>query len=342
MKRSRREKEAARGEITLGNGGGYDDCSILRLPEACLAHVISLLTPTDACCSSAVSSTFQAVASSDTVWECFLPPGYRSMLARADHPVDFTSTKKELFLSLAQDHILLDQGTKSFWLERTSGAKCYMLSSRSVTITWVDNPVYWRRIYLPDSRFEEATELLAVCWFDVFDSFECKELSPNKKYAAYLVFNLADESCGLGYCPTQEAFIYMGDQIVSAKRVVSFYPPTATQGTRLCSSDGGSDSGMDRRGDVDEGGGPAEDETIPVSYPSDRDDGWMEVELGEFYNHHGDIGEMVSIRLTEIVQLHWKKGIVFGGHGNKTEKLDMEQVITTGTKSRFVRLVEAT
>ncbi|TVU13806.1 hypothetical protein EJB05_37234, partial [Eragrostis curvula] len=293
MKRSRREKEADRGEITLGNGGGYDDCSILRLPEACLTHVISLLTPTDACCSSAVSSTFQAAASSDTVWECFLPPGYRSMLARADHPVDFTSTKKELFLSLAHDHILLDQGTKSFWLERTSGAKCYMLSSRSLTITWVENPVYWRPIYLPDSRFEEATELLAVCWVDVFGSIECKELSPNTKYAAYLVFDLAEETCGLGYCPTQEAFIYLGEQIVSAKRVVSFYPPTATQ-------EGG-----------DEGG--AAEETVPVSYPSDRDDGWMEVELGEFYNHHGDIGEMVSIRLIEHVQLHWKKGLVLEG-----------------------------
>jgi len=45
-------------------------------------------------------------------WERFLPAGYRTILARADHLVDFTSTKKELFLTLAQDHVILDQGTK--------------------------------------------------------------------------------------------------------------------------------------------------------------------------------------------------------------------------------------
>ena len=86
--------------------------SILRLPEACLAHVISMASPLDTLRCSAVSTAFHAAAISDVTWERFSPAGYRTILARADHPVDFTSTKKELFLTLAQDHVILDQGTK--------------------------------------------------------------------------------------------------------------------------------------------------------------------------------------------------------------------------------------
>lgn len=165
---------------------------------------------------------------------------------------------------------------------------------------------------MPDSRFEEAVELLAVCWFQVTAWVDCTELSSNTEYAAYLVFNLADESYGLD-CPTQEASITMGDRIVSAKRVVSLYPPTRrTQGG---DNDGGSDIGVDgRRADQDvERPAEEEEERAAVSYPSERDDGWMEVELGEFYNHQSNAGEMLSIRLIEAVTLNWKKGLVLEG-----------------------------
>ncbi|XP_062225402.1 F-box protein PP2-B10-like [Phragmites australis] len=309
MKRSRRDDgKEPRVETTVANEEGYDDCSITRLPEACLAHAISLTTPMDACRSSAVSSAFQKAASSDTVWERFLPPGYTSILDRADHPVDLTSTKKELFLNLAQDHVLLDQGTKSFWLEQTSGAKCYMLSSRSLMIILADNPIYWRQSYLPDSRFEEAAELLSVCWFEMSGNIDCTELSPNTQYAAYLVFNLADESYGLD-CPTQEASITIRDLMVSAKRTVSLHPRTTAQETPPCGSGGGC---LGTRGGDERGGGGRAEEESTVSYPRERGDGWMEVELGEFYNHYGDTG-MVAIRLTETVQLHWKKGLILEG-----------------------------
>ncbi|RCV33163.1 hypothetical protein SETIT_7G060500v2 [Setaria italica] len=298
MKRSRRVHEKKDGE---------DDentvvCNILRLPEACLAHAISLTTPGDACRSIAVSSAFQAAASSNSVWERFLPPGYGSILARADHPVDLTSTMKELFCSLAQDHVLLDQGTKSFWLEQTSGAKCYMLSSSSLGIAWRENPLYWRRTYLPDSRFEEVTELLAVCWLEVSGKIDSGELSPDKKYSAYLVFRLLNESCGLD-CPTQQGFITRDGEIVSAKRIISLHPQTTAQEAAAESGD-------------EQGRGRADEEvsitTVSVSYPRERDDGWMEVELGEFYNRQEDTG-ILAISLIEHVQLHWKKGLICEG-----------------------------
>jgi hypothetical protein len=70
-----------------------------------------MASPLDTLRCSAVSTAFHAAAISDVTWERFLPAGYRTILARTDHPVDFTSTKKELFLTLAQDHVILDQGT---------------------------------------------------------------------------------------------------------------------------------------------------------------------------------------------------------------------------------------
>ncbi|KAF8667325.1 hypothetical protein HU200_053000 [Digitaria exilis] len=293
MKRPRRNHEKEHPEpegvrTTTGNEADCD-CSILHLPEACLAHVISLTTPADACRSSAVSTAFQAAASSDPVWEHFLPPGYRSILARADHPVDLTTSKKELFLSLAQDHVLVDQGTKSFWLDRTSGAKCYMLSSRSLVIAWGDYPLYWRRIYLPDSRFASMISALTSKFFLLAGHIERRELSPNTKYAVYLVFRLEDETYGL-HCPTQEAHITTGDQV--AKRRVSLYPRTT------------------QAGEGEQGGRAEEDSTL--SYPREREDDWMEVQLGEFYNHQEDT-EVVDFRLLEHVQLHWKKGLMLEG-----------------------------
>nr|CBX24374.1 hypothetical_protein [Oryza glaberrima] len=261
MKQSRREE--GDDDVSVGKeeeeAGYCSSSSISRLPEACLAHAISFTTPTDACRCSAVSADFQAAASSNAVWERFLPPDYHSILARADDPVDFTTSNKELFLSLAQDHVLLDQRSKSFWLERTSGAKCYLLSSRSLEIAWGDDARYWRWIYLPDSRFASQTEL-----------------SPNTRYIVYLIFKLADKSYGLD-CRTQEAYITMDDQVVSAKR-------------------------------TSEEVGRAEE---TVSYPRERGDGWMEVQLGHFYNHQGD--GMVVINLQEIVQLNSKKGLILEG-----------------------------
>jgi hypothetical protein len=39
------------------------------------------------------------------------------------------------------------------WLDRETGAKCYMLSARALQISWGDSPQYWSWIPLADSRF---------------------------------------------------------------------------------------------------------------------------------------------------------------------------------------------
>uniref|UniRef100_I1R3M3 F-box domain-containing protein n=2 Tax=Oryza glaberrima TaxID=4538 RepID=I1R3M3_ORYGL len=268
---------------------------ISGLSEDCLALAISLTTPMDACRCCAVSRAFQKAANSDSVWRHFLPKDYLSILARADDRVHFTSEKK-LLVSLVKDHVLLDQHSKSLWLERTSLAKCYLLSSRSLAIAWEDHPLKWRWISLPDSRFEEVAELLKVCWLDLCGRVNCRELSPNTEYAAYLVFKLTDDSYGLD-CQTQEADITMDDQVVSAKRTISFYPrPRPSTRETL--------SNMCR---IEEAGQAEE-----PSYPRERGDGWLEVQLGHFYNDLEDTG-VVVIRLKEHIQLNWKRGLILEG-----------------------------
>lgn len=50
------------------------------LPESCVAVILSLTSPADACKSSLVSSTFQSASESDSVWERFLPSDYGNCL----------------------------------------------------------------------------------------------------------------------------------------------------------------------------------------------------------------------------------------------------------------------
>uniref|UniRef100_A0A453E078 F-box domain-containing protein n=1 Tax=Aegilops tauschii subsp. strangulata TaxID=200361 RepID=A0A453E078_AEGTS len=57
-----------------------DRTRLCDLPEACVAHVIALTSPRDACRCAAVSPCFRDAAESDVVWARFLPPDYRAIL----------------------------------------------------------------------------------------------------------------------------------------------------------------------------------------------------------------------------------------------------------------------
>ncbi|RWW18187.1 hypothetical protein GW17_00017839 [Ensete ventricosum] len=87
------------------------ELGIERLPELCVAHAISLASPRDACRLSAVSAAFRCAATSDTVWDRFLPTDWQSLVSRAVYPVEFSSSssKRDIFFRLC-DPILIDDG----------------------------------------------------------------------------------------------------------------------------------------------------------------------------------------------------------------------------------------
>ncbi|GLT87697.1 hypothetical protein SLE2022_057630 [Rubroshorea leprosula] len=155
------------------------DCR--ALPADCLAAIISLTSPLDACRWSVVSPFFNAIVSSDAVWVNFLPSDYQNLVPASRS----TSSLKDLYLSLCDHPVLIEDGKKAFSLHKRSGKKCYMLAARDLAIIWGDNPHYWswNSIKIP--------ELLSVCWFEIVGRISTWKLSSMTHYKAYLVFKLA-------------------------------------------------------------------------------------------------------------------------------------------------------
>lgn len=53
-------------------------------------------------------------------------------------------------------------------------------------------------------------------------------------------------------------------------------------------------------------------------FPRERGDGWLELEMGEFFNGEDQDG-VLKMRLRETENLHWKSGMVVQGIELKPE-----------------------
>ncbi|TVU27759.1 hypothetical protein EJB05_19259, partial [Eragrostis curvula] len=283
-------------------------CEIARLPEELLSAAISRTSPRDACRAAAVSPAFRVAADSDAVWSCFQPSDPPPLAEGELEPAP--RSKKELFMRLTNNPVLLSDGLMSMWLDRESSAKCYMLSARALCIIWGDTPQYWRWIPLTDSRFAEAAKLRAVCWLEIRGKMQSQMLSKNTKYAAYMVFKIDDENYGLD-SPLQEAVVSIGEN----------------RSTRQACLQGYDNVDDDDEEEVPENYRPMmlparrrfrrRTRRVPppeahVQLPQKRADGWMELEMGEFSNEGGEDGE-VSISLMETRGGNWKKGLIVHG-----------------------------
>ncbi|KAM4069706.1 hypothetical protein ACB094_12G109700 [Castanea mollissima] len=266
--------------LTLG-------ADISVLPEGCISDIVSLTTVKDACSACAVSPIFRAAAESNAVWERFLPSDYQAIIARSSssslESLNFCP-KKQIYLSLSDKPILIDDSKKSFFLDKSSGKKCYLLSARELSIIWGGTSQYWRWISLPEaeaSRFPEVAELNVVWWFDIGGKMSTSILSPKTHYAAYLVYKLRSTASGFGGRPFK-----------------------ASVGTV--------------------GGGEIHEQTVHLglivmepnqqhaSRPKQRKDGWLEIELGQFFNEGGEDDE-VHFRLMEVCNYTQKTGLIVEG-----------------------------
>ncbi|KAL6635326.1 hypothetical protein ACP70R_027997 [Stipagrostis hirtigluma subsp. patula] len=286
---------------------------IYRLPEECVAYAISLTTPGDACHSSAVSPAFRAAADSDAVWARFLPADHAAVLARADEPVGCAS-KKELFSRLCDRPVLLDGATMSFGLERRSGAKCFMLSARALSIAWGDDPSCWTwTAGHPGSRFPEVAELVDVCWLEITGKLQLSLLTPRTTYAAYLVFAVADDSYGL------ECSLGIPPPKATVTVVSGATKPTARTEHAIClhHMQGEEEVAVHRRKQVfmrlrkDYGRKLTREADPDIRCPRRRADGWAEVEMGEFAVA-GEEGTVV-VSLKELDCRRWKRGLIVQG-----------------------------
>ncbi|KAK9077031.1 hypothetical protein SSX86_005366 [Deinandra increscens subsp. villosa] len=181
-------------------------------------------------------------------------------------------SKKQLYRRLSESYILLDRGHLGLKLVKESGRKCFMLGARDLLITWVDDKRYWEWGRVPESRFAEVAKLKKVWWLDIYGKIASVKLSPKTTYGAYLVFIITDDSRGL-----------------------------TGSGTAIVSFSG------------------ARNETYDVFLQhaqthvrEPRKDGWMEIELGEFYYDDGDEGD-VEMVFQDHADSYSKRGLIVEG-----------------------------
>ncbi|CAN1175503.1 F-box protein PP2-B10 [Linum perenne] len=170
-----------------------------ELPEECLVKILSYLGPKRSCRLAAVSRSFYSASQSDVLWESFLPANYRSVISQSSDQSLLTGgdtlPKKQIFRRLCERPILIDQGKKSWMLEKQGGKVTMMLGARDLSIAWGDHPVYWGWRKLCNCEFEvrEVAVLLGyVWWLEIRGRIKTRTLSPDTTYVAYLVFKFEE------------------------------------------------------------------------------------------------------------------------------------------------------
>ncbi|KAJ3678531.1 hypothetical protein LUZ60_002334 [Juncus effusus] len=258
----------------------YDRCEISRLSADILSHVISLTSPKDACRFQVISPAFKTASNSDIVWERFIPS---DVISRVVDPLPVFASKKDLYFHLSDHDTLIDNETMTFKIEKKTGAKSYMVRAKKLYIAWADSQ-YWQRVRSRDSRFGEVATLLSVLWLEIYLNFNVKDLSPETMYTSYLVFKLEDDSDGLD--DPQQVY------------VDTFYGVESRHYQTVCLQPEDEEILLEENEDI--------------RFPKGRQDGWMEMELGEFYVNKGQIG-VVGMGLEEIVKLYSKSGLIVEG-----------------------------
>jgi hypothetical protein len=158
-------------QVQASGGAQAATTQLGDLPEACLAQAIALTSPRDACRCAAVSPAFRAAADSDHVWRAFLPPQLDRKPTVVLQPAppaarSKSKSKKEAYLGLcdAAGAAALEgeDGGCRVWLERATGARCYALSARRLSLPWDDGEFCWKFAPHPRSR---STTLSSSCSF---------------------------------------------------------------------------------------------------------------------------------------------------------------------------------
>ncbi|MBA0803838.1 hypothetical protein Gohar_014006 [Gossypium harknessii] len=266
------------------------------LPESCVAVILSLTSPSDACKSSSVSTVFGSAADSDLVWDKFLPSDYHEIVSKACNTTFLFASKKQLYHLLCNP-VLIADGKMSFKLDRPSGRKSYILSARQLSISSSNDPMFWAWKSIPESRFSEVAELISSSRLEINGNIRSKKLSPNTKYGAYLLLKITERAYGLDLIPS-ETSIEIGNQSFKNTAYLRCQDDKKQRLENLFYSN--------RKQMMKSRVVKGDDRVM-----SRREDGWMEMELGEFFN--GESDEEVKMSLMEIKGHQLKGGVIVEG-----------------------------
>ncbi|KAH9689533.1 F-box protein PP2-B15 [Citrus sinensis] len=287
------------------------------LPEDCFAHILSYTSPRDACRLSLVSSTVRFAADSDNVWQKFLPVDYQEILSRLVLPLVYIS-KKELFMRLCSP-VLIDQGggtNMKFSLKFIfvpppvdSNSALEIAAFARINFFSQNNSLWPRSSTSASSRkmktliFTEVAELRTISWLQITGKINTKTISPKTQYAAYLIVKFAERAFGLDSLPSEVSLEVGNGSFKSQGTVYLRWQERKKQLECL-----GHLYFLHRdealRSRVSEGDGER--------FAREREDGWIEIELGSFYNDGGE-GKEVKMCLKEVKGQHLKGGLIVEG-----------------------------
>jgi len=271
------------------------------LPESCISHILCFTTPGDVCRLSAVNQTFRSAGNSDSVWEKMLPNQYPYLLARLDSPLEINS-KKELYFALCHPN-WIDGRTKKFWIEQATGKLCFMLSARNLNITWGDDDRYWHWVSKDESSLKEIAELVAVCWFEVTGSFDCKLLSPGAAYSVSFRLKVHESPRGIIRFFSLRTFVPPMSRAYGWNRKPVKFSLTTPCGDHQIYARYLSDMNQ-----------PVETEGYQMAPFRHVEEGWMEFDAGRFVvEEKGDNPGNIEFCMREWEGGNWKGGLLLEG-----------------------------
>lgn len=139
------------------------------------------------------------------------------------------------------------------------------------------------------SRFAEVAELITTWWLEITARISTRMLSTKTTYTAHLILNFANRAYGLDVLPS-EVSIEVGNRQVMRGTIL------------LCRPE-------DSRKQPSERIFMGEEERVP----RERGDGWLEIELGEFFNDGLDDREDVRMSVKEVKGVQLKGGLIVEG-----------------------------
>ena len=160
-----------------------------------------------------------------------------------------------------------------------------------------------------ENRFSEVAELISVCWLEIRGKINTNMLSPATLYTAYLVFKVTIGSFGFVNQPVEVAVEVVGSAgghkrsvfLDAGRRRSSRHQIVPWRGGRFIRSGILCQPPQPRAKDEDD------------ERPKERGDGWLEMELGEFFNGGEDDDGEVEMSVLEVKGGNWKGGLIIQG-----------------------------
>lgn len=168
------------------------------IPESCVALVLSGLDPLEICKLARLNRAFRGASTADFIWESKLPSNYKFLIDQVtgeEEMITDFECKKDIFARLSRPNSF-DCGNKEIWLDKRTGGVCISISSRTMSITGIDDRRYWKRLPTEESRFQTVAYLQQIWWFEVDGELGFK--FPKGTYSLFFRLQLGRSTKRLG------------------------------------------------------------------------------------------------------------------------------------------------